>query len=52
MENLEMFINVLKNWLDDAHHHVGGLGSMKQFMRMRLIKFDFSSWRKVGIGFE
>jgi hypothetical protein len=48
MENVKLFI---KNWFDDAHD-VGGLGSMKQFMKMRLVKLDFSSWRKVGIGFQ
>jgi hypothetical protein len=36
MENLEMFVNVLKNWFDDAHH-VGGLWSMKQFMRIIML---------------
>jgi hypothetical protein len=32
IENLEMFINIYKNWLNDVH--IKGLVSMKQFINM------------------
>jgi len=32
MDNLEMLINIYKNWLNDAH--VGGSSSIDKFMEM------------------
>jgi hypothetical protein len=33
MDNLEMLINIYKNWPDDVH--VGGSSSMDKFMRWK-----------------
>jgi len=38
MDNLEMLINIYKNWLDDAH--VGGSSSMDKFMEMEETLMD------------
>jgi hypothetical protein len=40
IENLEMFINIYKNWLNDVH--VNTLESMKRFMEMKKTLVDES----------
>jgi transcription elongation factor Elf1 len=45
IENLEMFISIYKNWLDDAHE------SMKQFIEMKndMMEENEESIDKVGL---
>ncbi len=38
MGNLEMFINMYKNWLD--HTHIGGSPLMENFMEMEKTSMD------------
>ncbi len=40
IKNLEMFINIYKNWLNDVH--VNTLESMKRFMEMKKTLVDES----------
>jgi hypothetical protein len=58
MDNLEMFINTYKNWLNDVR--VGGFALMGQFMEMeealmkklknKLTSLSFWNWMKVAMG--
>jgi len=49
IKNIEMFINIYKNWLNDAL--VGGLGSMTQFMEIEkdLMEENEDLINKIGL---
>jgi hypothetical protein len=49
IDNIEMLINIYKNYLDDAH--VGNLGSMKQFMEIEKALLDENKnvIKKIGL---